>query len=467
MIGLVGLDHRLAGAQVRGRLALAEETLPDALALLTQSPAISGAAILSTCNRIEFYVSTDDWHAAHTEILHFLTSLYASRVAVPSAASPSAALHEPLLESEENPLPDEIARELYEREGALAAHHLLSVAAGLRSMVVGEAQVLGQVKDAMLAAEQAGTLDEELRALFTAALKAGKRVRSETELGRADVSVARLAMNAAATELGGLAGKAVLLVGAGRTSQLCAQIAHAQGALQLLFANRTPSVAEEIAREIGGEALPLADVALWLDEVDLLVSATAAPHIILSAQDIAHGTDSRARPLVLVDLAVPPDIAPEAADLPHITLLNLDTLRASTDGGTADEATGREATLARAEAIVDEGVREYVRTQTLRLAVPGITALRRHVDRSAQAELEHALARLQHLSPADQEVVSRLGQRLVDKMFHHLVARVRSLAEYDELPPQITMQVLSRLLTDPDGHAPGDHPSGDTPASEP
>ena len=371
-------------------------------------------------------------------------------------------------QSDENPLPDEIARELYEREGVEVARHLLSVAAGLRSMAVGEAQVLGQVKDAMLAAEQAGTLDEELRALFTAALKAGKRVRSETELGRADASVARLAMSAASSALGGLAGKAVLLIGAGRTSQLCAQIARAQGATRLLFANRTASVAEDIAREIGGEALPLAEVARRLAEVDLVVSATAAPHVILSAHDVATGTGGRARPLVLVDLAVPPDIAPEAADLPHITLLNLDSLRATADDGAPGETAGREATLARAEMMVDEGVREYLRAQTLRLAVPGITALRRHVDRSAQMELERALARLQHLSPADQEVVSRLGQRLVDKMFHHLVARVRSLAEYDELPPQITMQVLARLLADPDASAPGDYArGGDTRDGEP
>jgi glutamyl-tRNA reductase len=439
MIGLVGLDHQLASAEVRGRLALSAERLGEALAALALLPSVDGAVVLSTCNRTEIYVTTPDVDASRTQVVRFLATLYAAQP-VPVAAPPDSAVPEASL-------PAEVERELYAYEGAEAARHLIQVAAGLRSMVVGEAQILGQVKDALLAAERAGTLDEELRAAFTVAIKTGKRVRAETELGRADVSIARLAMRVAAAALGGLSGRAVLLIGAGRTSQLCAEIARNEGASHLLFANRTASVAAEVAREIGGEPIALYEIPARLPEIDLVVSATAAPHLMLTAQTVAAATTERSRPLVILDLAVPPDVEPSAGLLPGVTLHTIDTLRAEQ---AEEPSVASTLALATAERIVDESVREFVRGQTLRLAVPGIAALRRHVDRSALAELEATLTRLEHLSPEDRAIVARLGQRLVDKMFHYLVVRVRSLAEYDEVSPQITMQVLARLLADPD-----------------
>jgi glutamyl-tRNA reductase len=452
MIGLVGLDHRLAGAEVRGRFALAGPRLTAALSTLAQRQEIAGVAILSTCNRFEVYVSTPDWDAARAEALRFLAELYAARpVAVAKAASDAASNADsqpmaPTTTSETRP--PEFEGELYGYEGIEAARHLLRVAAGLRSMVVGEAQILGQVKDAQLAAEQASTLDDELRALFTAANKAGKRVRAETELGRADASVARVAMRAADAALGGLAGKSVLLIGAGRTSQLCAELARDAGAARLLFANRTASVAEEVARAIGGEPTALHALPSHIPDVDLIVSATAAPHVMLTAATVAATLPSPQRPLVILDLAVPPDVEPAVGMLPGVTLHTIDTLGPQPIESQSTDV--REPSLAQAERIVEDGLRDYARGQTLRLAVPGIAALRRHVDRSAQAELADALARLEHLSPEDRAIVSRLSQRLVDKMFHYLVVRVRSLAEYDEVPPQVTMQVLARLLADPD-----------------
>jgi len=445
MIGLVGLDHQMASAEVRGRLALSAERLGEALAALALLPGVDGAVVLSTCNRTEIYITTPDVDASRTQVVRFLATLYAA-APVPVAAPPTPA-------APEATLPPEVERELYTYVGAEAARHLVQVACGLRSMVVGEAQILGQVKDALLAAEQAGTLDEELRAAFTVAIKAGKRVRAETELGRADVSIARLAMRVAADAVGGLAGRAVLLIGAGRTSQLCAEIARIDGASQLLFANRTASVAAEVARAIGGEPIALGEIPARLPEIDLVVSATAAPHVMLTAQTVAVATTERSRPLVMLDLAVPPDIEPSVGLLPGITLYTLDMLRAEQAEEPSVTST---LALATAEWIVDESVREFVRAQTLRLAVPGIAALRRHVDRAAQVELEATLARLEHLSPEDRAVVARLGQRLVDKMFHYLVVRVRSLAEYDEVPPQITMQVLARLLADPDAPQPNE-----------
>jgi glutamyl-tRNA reductase len=170
---------------------------------------------------------------------------------------------------------------------------------------------------------------------------------------------------------------------------------------------------------------------------------------------IATGRAGRQAPLVVVDLAVPGDVAAEVAALPGVTLLTLDTLRDMSDPDAhADPAVvaslrGRERDIEQSRQIIAEGLREYARGQTMRLAVPGITALRRHVDRSEEQELAQALAQLDHLSERDRAIIERFGSRLVDKMFHHLVRRIRSLAEYDEIPPDVTMRVLAQLFAEP------------------
>lgn len=472
MIGLVGLDHTNAGVELRGRLVFSAEPLLAALDELAARPSLDEVVIVSTCNRTEVYAAAPDWAAARGDIRAFLAAtLTATEPAAPvvstsattdastgasangrtgahrtSAARTITAAQAPQVSA--HTLPDELSRSLYEFEGLDAAGHLLRVACGLRSMVVGEAQILGQVKEALAAAETAGTAGEELRALFTQAIKTGKRARAETEIGRADVSVGALAVRVAADLRGDLAGASALVIGAGRTSQLCARLLRDAHVSRLILANRTPSAAQALAEEVGGEAIALASVPAALAEVDLVISATAAPHIVLKAADVAAVVAGRSAPLIVIDLAVPPDVDERIAALSGITLRTLDDLRlfAGLDGLVTGD---REAELARVEAIADDGVREYSHARAVRLAVPGIAALRRHVDASERAELARALAQLEHLPAADRVVVERFGQRLVDKMFHHLVSRIRSLAEYDEVPLDVTMQVLARLFAEP------------------
>jgi glutamyl-tRNA reductase len=476
MIGLVGLDHTNAGVELRGRLMFAAERLPAALGELAARPSLDEVVIVSTCNRTEVYAAAPDWAAARTDIHAFLVATLAA--AEPNgSANPAAIQHDastnghaparrasatrtaaaPAPRGSADGLPEELARSLYEFEGLDAAGHVLRVACGLRSMVVGEAQILGQVKEALAAAEAAGTTGEELRALFTQAIKTGKRARTETGIGRADISVGALAVRVAADLRGDLAGASALVIGAGRTSQLCASLLRDARVGRLILANRTLPAAGELAEAVGGEAIALADIPATLADVDLVISATAAPHIVLTAPAVASAVVGRSAPLLVIDLAVPPDVDEDVAAIAGVTLRTLDSLRVSADpadpadpDGPGTLASGeREAELARVEAIADEGVREYSRTRALRLAVPGIAALRRHVDSSERAELERALAQLDHLTEADRAVIERFGQRLVDKMFHHLVSRIRSLAEYDEVPLDLTMQVLARLFADP------------------
>ena len=458
MIGLLGLDYRLAGVELRGRLSFADDRLLGELRALGAERAIDEAVIVSTCNRTEVYVAAPDASLAAAAVKRFLAEAYARSVvpAVPASATspvsyptaPSMPLHP--TPSQPDALPEPLAEALYELEGIHAARHLFQVAAGLRSMVVGEAQILGQVREALAAAETADTVGDELRLLFTTALKVGKRARTETDIGRADVSVASVAVRVAADSLGGLSGASALLIGAGRTSQLCARLLRDAAIDRLYLANRTALTAADLAAEVQGEAIALAGVADIIPQVQLVISATAAPHTVLSASDIARSTSASHAPLVVIDLAVPPDVDDEVALLPGVSLYTLDSLRGLDDAIQVDTPGRREATLTRAAEIVEEGVHEYIRSRTMRLAVPGISALRRHVDRSEQAELSRALAQLGRLSDEDRAIVERFGQRLVDKMFHHLVSRIRSLAEYDELPPDVTMRVLTELFADPD-----------------
>ena len=452
MIGMIGLDHRSTDVEQRGRLSFAGERLEAALGALAGDEAIREAIILSTCNRTEVYVAADDWLAAAAAVRRLLAvanTLGATALvgAIPSAAPSETA---PGLVLDPAPeLPPALSNALYESEGLKAARHLLLVAAGLRSMVVGEAQILGQVKEALSAAEQAGTAGDELRSLFTTAIKTGKRVRTETSVARADVSVAALAVRVAGEALGDLRDVPALLIGAGKTCQLCARLLREAGAGRLLLANRTPSAARALAAEVGGEVVALREVEQAIPDVRLIVSATTAPRPVLGAASVARGMQGRHTPLVVFDLAVPSDVEEAVGLLPQVSLYTLDTLRAL-EASTRATTPQREAELARAGQIVEDGVRELARLRTLRLAVPGIAALRRHVDRSEQAEVARTLASLEHLSDDEKAVVMRFGERLVDKMFHHLVARIRALAEYDEVPPDVTMRVLAQLFADPD-----------------
>ncbi|HKV83033.1 MAG TPA: glutamyl-tRNA reductase [Ktedonobacterales bacterium] len=448
MIGIIGLDYRLSNAEQRGRLSFGGERLLAALHALTESGAMREAAILSTCNRTEVYYAAADGAAASRAVNRLFEEAFArgpSAIITSVSQSDDDAPPEPVI-----PLPAEIADGLYEYAEAAAAEHLFRVAAGLRSMVVGEAQILGQVKDALMAAESAHTVGDELRSIFTSAIRVGKRARAETEIGRADLSVAALAVRVASESLGGLAGKSALVIGAGRTSQLCAQLLRQGGIDRLALANRSASAARDLAEQVGGDPIPLADVERAIQDISLIISATAAPHTILHGSTVAGGMAGRRAPLVVVDLAVPPDVSEDVGLLPSVSLYTLDSLRAL--DSEVDLAMGlpREQELRLVETMIADGVRDLLRTRAMKLAVPTIAGLRRHVDHSEEAERARALAQLTHLSDADRAVIERFGQRLVDKMFHHLVSRIRSLAEYDEVPLDVTMRVLGQLFSDPD-----------------
>ncbi len=429
MLGVVGLDHHGAPTAVRERLAFLGEALLEALATLRRSEALAEAVILCTCNRTEIYASGPSWAAVRAVVEEFLRAQYQAGIPGKQPA--------PLIYANPDGQ-DTLNQYLYASEGLEAARHLFNVAAGLRSMQVGESQVLGQVKSAFVAASRVGAVGEELHALFTAALKLGKRARAETAISRADISMSAAAVALARDALGGLAGRSALLIGAGRTNQLCARLLRAEGVQRLILANRTVDTALELARAVDAEVATLSQLAELIPQVGLIISATAAPHLILSAAMVAEGCQGRHAPLVMLDLAVPRDVEEAAGLLPSVCLYNIDALRGygKIDGHAAD--------LERIAELVEEAVNDLNRWQQVRKVAPAIAALRKHVDASQQAELARAMAQLGHLAGRDQDVVRLFGQRMVDKMFHHLVSRVREVAERE--PADAVLDLLMQLF---------------------
>lgn len=452
MLVLLGLDHRRASGEIRGRLTFSGESLTEALRILSARPDIDEVAVLSTCNRTEIYLAAGAPDSAEAEVMRFYQATIADAT--------SSLYHRGYTGVADAVQLNEV---IYKARGMEAVAHLFHVSAGLRSMVIGEAQILGQVRDALAAAESSHTAGEELRAAFSGALQAGKRVRSDTGLSRADVSIAALAIHAARAQLGTLSGKTITLIGAGRTNQLSAQLLQEEDVGQLYVANRNPGSAQALAELVGATPLALDDVSAVIAESDALICATAAPYPIVDSSLIhARSVD---HPLLVIDLAMPGDVTADVGALPHVTVLTLDTLRdlpgaALDDPAIVTALTGRQSDIEDAERILDTMLTEYKKAQTLRLAAPGIASLRRHVDRSEEQELERALAQLSHLSDQDRAVIQRFGSRLVDKMFHHLVRRIRVLAEYDEIPTEVTMRVLARLFEDTERPRPDDlsHP---------
>ncbi len=422
---------------VRERLALTGEALREAVLALGDADVLSEVVILSTCNRTEVYAAGASWADVAQVVEAFLTRQYlAGGSALPAAGT--------------------LSRYLSVREGLDAARHLFQVVAGLRSMQVGESQILGQVKEAFSLASRAGTVGEELHALFTTALRLGKRARSETGIARADVSISAAAVDLARDALGGLTGRSALLIGAGRTNQLCARLLRAGGVKRLMLVNRTAETAQEVADELGAEAAPISRLPELIPEVSLIISATAAPHIVLSAATVAQACQGRHTPLVVLDLAVPRDVEETVGLLPSVCLYNIDALHGY------GERAGHAADLERIRELVEEAVVELHRWQQVRKVAPAIAALRQHVDASQALELARAMASLEHLDERDREVVRQFGQRMVDKMFHHLVSRVRHIAQEEEA--DAVVELMMRLFAVPP--SPENPPLPDTAGSD-
>ena len=398
---LVGLSHHTAPLEVRERIALAPDELPAALSAVRALEGVREAALISTCNRSEILALTDTYHGGRAALEEALHALALSRGG--------------------SALPDDA---LYRFEGPSAARHLFRVAGSLDSMVVGEPQILGQVKDAWRAASEEKALGPVLDRLFRHAIEVGKRVRSETDIGAYAVSVSFAAVELAKKIYGPLEGRAALIVGAGETGELTMRHLKSAGVADLWVANRTPSAAEALATELGGRAIALGEVATALAKVDVVVTATGAPEPLIRRPLVEKAMKERkGRPLFLIDLAVPRDVEPGCGQVYNVFLYDLDDLGRVVAGNRER----REAEADRAGAIVSDEVTRFQQWFDSRDAVPTITALKERVDGLREAETERVLRRLDHLSERDKALVAQYGEALANKILHGPLSQLRHM----------------------------------------
>jgi glutamyl-tRNA reductase len=413
---LVGASHRTAPVELRERLDFCSRGLDRAVAALAACPSADEAVVLSTCNRAEMYIACADPVSSFDDILAFV--------------------------SEFQQLPAERIRpHLYSHIDGEVARHLFRVSSGLDSLVVGEPQILGQVKDAYSTASTVQTTGALLNKLFHWAFAVGKRVRSETALAEGAVSVSFAAVNLAKKIFGNLHGRRVLVIGTGEMGKLTATHLKAQGIAALIITSRTHANAEELAEEVGGQAAPWDALQHTLLESDIVITATGAPTPILSKAQIADSMpSSRTRPLFLIDIAVPRDVEPNAAEIEQVFLYNIDDLQAIV----RENLEKRGAEIGRAEQIVEDEVQKFASWQRSRQAIPTVVALRQRFETIRQTELERLDAKLAGLPPEARGRVDEITRLIIEKLLLNPTEQLKSLGD-TELVGQYT-DALNRLF---------------------
>jgi glutamyl-tRNA reductase len=396
---VVGANFRSAPLELLGRLAIDAERRPKVLAALLDLEHVHEAVVVSTCNRVEVYTAISRFHGAAGDVRRFLAEVAGLAL-------------------------EELTGHLYDYYEERAVRHLFSVAAGVDSMVVGEAQILGQVREAFAAAQAERTVGPALSALFAQAIKVGRRARSQTGIGAGQRSTVSVGLRVAAGQLDGLAGRRVLLVGAGGLARLAGRAVREAGAGELVVANRTPATGAALARELGGRAAPLDRVADELAAADLVIAATAASTPTVTAAAVAAALRERAgAPLVVLDLGVPRDVEPEVRGLPGVVLADLDALRAVLE---TDEGPRRE--VERVRALIARETTAYLSGQREARLVPTIRALRARAEQVRQQELAKASTRLAGLDERQRAAVEAVTRGLVNKLLHDPMVRGKTLA---------------------------------------
>jgi len=403
---LIGLNHKSAPVEVRERLAIPESRLPEACKKLSQHPGIEEGMIISTCNRVELIANVQNGTA---DLRGFLKDYFQLDTT-------------------------ELEQHFYEYREQEAVRHIFRVASSLDSMVVGEPQILGQVKEAYATARAVGAVRAQLDQLLTRAFAVAKRVRTETAVGSSSVSIASVAVELAKKIFGNLNGKCVYLVGAGKMSELAARHLLAHGAGSIFVANRTYDRAIRMAHKFNGQAIEFGHLYETCDKADIVISSTGAPHAIFRRE---HGeqflSKRRNRPMFFIDIAVPRDVDPEMNKLDGIFVYDIDDLQQAVSSHVADRRKEAE----RAESIVTNEVERFqARLLTLDV-VPTIVSLQDHLETIRQAEIDRVRGRLGPLTPDQEMAVEALTRGIVNKIMHTPISTLKTAAR----DPQATTVV--------------------------
>jgi glutamyl-tRNA reductase len=397
---VVGLNHRTVPLELLERMTVADATLPKALHDLRSRPSVLEAVVLSTCMRTEVYVETDRYHAAAGDVRNFLAEL--------SGAPPEA-----------------FSDHVYDYYDDAAVAHLFGVAAGLDSAVLGEGEILGQVRTAWEHARAEDAAGPVLSSLFRHALEVGKRARTETAIARGVTSLAAAAVAMAADAVGSLAELAVLVVGTGEMGEGMALSLAARGVGRMIVASRSESRAEALATRVGGTAVSMDEVAGHLGVVDVMLTGTGAPGVLLSVDEAAAALARRGgRPLLIVDIAVPRDVDPGVRGLAGVRLLDMDDLVAFAEAGMAV----RRGEIDTVRAIVAEEVERFTDVSTARTVAPLVAALHERGEKLRQAELDRLAGRLAGLDERQRRAIETLTRGLVAKLLHEPTVRLKAEA---------------------------------------
>jgi glutamyl-tRNA reductase len=400
----LGVSHKTAPLDLRERLSLTEGSAVGALRELTAAEGIHEAAAISTCNRTELYLVVSDTVEAESTALGVLTRQAEIR-------------------------PTELLGHLYAHHGVEAAHHLFRVTAGLDSMVVGEAEIQGQVKRAYELALVEGGTGPILNRLFRGALAAGGRVREETGVGEKGVSIPSVAVELARRPLGDLGERRVLVVGAGETAELVARALVARGVATVFVANRHYDRAIGLAQRFHGEAVRFEELPGQLEAADIVVTATNSPHHIVERDDLAEVMRTReGRPLLLVDIAVPRDIEPACREIAGVSLHDLDDVQQIAERN----ASGRDAEARRAEPILAAELDRFQRWLASLEVVPTISALRERGDEVVRRVLAENDGRWESLSDADRERLQAMAKAIASRLLHDPTLKMKRSAGSEE-----------------------------------
>src|SRR5882757_7109849 len=405
---LIGINHNTAPVEVRERLAIPESRLPEAIRRLTDRPDVEEGIIFSTCNRVEVFTRSADIVPDLREFIHDYFGLDRSS----------------------------IDQHLYEHRDENAIRHLFRVASSLDSMIVGEPQILGQVKEAYAVARSVGAVHSHMDALLSRAFAVAKRVRTETSVGSSAVSVASVAVDLAKKIFGTLQGKQVYLVGAGKMSEIAARHLIAHGAGAIFVANRTHERAVELAKKFNGSAIRFEQLYDVASEADIVITSTGAPHHIFRRE---HGEmflhRRKNKPMFFIDIAVPRDVDPAVNELDGIFVYDIDDLQSVVTSHVAD----RQREAARAEEIINVEVQRFLERLDTLDVVPTIVSLQDHVETIRQAEIDKARGRLGKLSPEQELAVESLTRGIVNKILHTPITALKSAAkEAKQKDPEAT-----------------------------
>ena len=412
----IGVNHKSAPVTIREKLSFSHNALPDTLTCLCNRPEILSCVIISTCNRTEIYVHVTDIAVSTTIILDMLHKKSGLDVAL-------------------------IKKYIYIYTKEKTVRQLFRVAAGLDSMLLGETQILGQVRDAYQIAQNTGTCDKVINTLFQYAINTGRRVRTETGVDRHAVSISYAALELAKLTFSDLSGLVVLIIGAGKMSELTANYLVASGVSGIIVSNRSFDRAEYLAGKFGGQAVKFTEMQRCLTQADIVVSCTGATHYVLKREIMAEVMHARMdRQIMLIDIAVPRDIEPAVGKLPGVVLYDIDDLKNVIDHNLME----RQRAAMQAENMINGIVDDFTRWQGEQYVISTITALKKQGESVKERELTKALSKLTNLNDHDRQVLTIFANSIVNQLLHTPVTKLKEYAVTEQGP--LYQEALEKLF---------------------